>query len=198
MSNDNSETTWRPHALVSLVLLAELCLWWANHRTSDELRAAAAAGPARERVEATFILANRDDCAPELFDRNGLVALLRDPQDPLLSEFARSTNLCKFEFSKPQLRDLVRISGKFGDPLWWRAWFIQLRKVGGIPVGAGTYLQRREFEWYLEAMAGHELPADAVRTHVAQELALIRESAKPKRPKNKVAKPGAGASPQEK
>ncbi|MBJ01941.1 MAG: hypothetical protein CMK00_03625 [Planctomycetes bacterium] len=196
MSTRAGEHTWRTHGVLVLVLLAEVCLWWSGHRTLEELETAAAAGPANARVEATFVLANRDDCAPQRFDRNGLVALLRDTQDPLLSEFARSTNLCKFEFAKPQLRDLVRISGKYGDPLWWRAWFIQLRKVGGIPVGAGSYLTRQELEWYLDAMAGKPLPAGAVRAQVAGEFALLRESARPKRVQKKSTTPKKQPSPE--
>ena len=185
MNGSSAGFTWRMHGALLLILLLEVCFWWANHRTLDQLAAAAETGTAHDRVEALFILANRDGCSPERFDRNGLVALLRDKQDPLISEFARSTNLCKFEFAKPQLRDLVRISGKYGDPLWWRAWFIQLRKVGSTPVGAGTYLRRQEMEWYLAAMAGRALPADQVRASVRDELDLLRESAKPRRPQKK-------------
>lgn len=77
-------TTTKVLLVLVLLLAAELVLWQARHRTTEELELDAREGPVAERVFALHALVHRGE--PRPFTQKELTALLTSPE-PLLREY---------------------------------------------------------------------------------------------------------------
>ena len=77
-------TTTKLIWVLALLLVGELALWQARHRTTAELELDARDGPVAERVFALHILAHRGEA--QAFTQDELGALLTSPE-PLLREY---------------------------------------------------------------------------------------------------------------
>ena len=93
----------RPELLILLALIAtlavELVVWRSRHRSSDELWRNYQTGTSSERVEALFVLTNRDQ--PQGFDQRFVEELLRSEQ-VALRELAMTHSLTRHSGTKAQ------------------------------------------------------------------------------------------------
>ena len=159
--------SWRPHLICCLVILAQAGLWWLGHRSDRVLWQQAGSSDPRERIEALFLLLERGAFDPPPTEVP-LARELLDSSDPLLAEFAHTAAVCKNGGPEAQYHDLkARIDAGDVDAHFWRSFVLLRRKVGVVVGSSSGRLGRQELEWWLEALAEHPLPADAVLRHIA-------------------------------
>ena len=168
-------SAWRPH-LVCLALLGVMGLSAAmGHRGEEQLRLAAASGPAQERIAALHALLNRPGAAPGP-EQDALVAELLDSPDPLLREYALSIDLCRLSARDAQGVPVAQEAAVLGMPRppcdgpWWLEYVAYRRKVGGKQVGGRRRLDLIELDWYRRALRGEALPEDEVFRYLVERV----------------------------
>lgn len=156
---------WLPHLVCLALLLAQAGAWAVLHRDLDELERDAAEGDARSRIAALHILTNRGEPPAERFDSDFVTSLL-ESDDPLLREYAYTTDVCKHAEPREQYRELKLLTERPSSPEFWRAFVLHRRKVGVALGGSSERLRLEEFLWYRDALAGRELPGDELLVHI--------------------------------
>lgn len=150
---------WGLHLACLAVLMAQVGLWALGHRSDLELRAAAGSDDLRERLEAQFLLLERDSidtAAAQLV----LVPTLLDSGEPLEVDFAHTTAVCKHGGPDLQYGRLKeRMAAGEIDASFWRAFVLLRRKIGVIVGGSSGRLDRRELAWWFDALEGRGPPA---------------------------------------
>ena len=161
--------SWRAHLVCGAVLAAQAGLWLAGHRSRDELLVQARSEHASDRVAALFVLLERGSLGSDL-DRTALDEQLLASLDPLESEFACTTAVCKHTGAETQYRRLKeQMDAGAITPHFWRSFVLLRRKIGVVVGGSSGRLKRQELEWWFEALDERALPAERV-------LAQIREN----------------------
>lgn len=175
MSRARRLAGWLPHLCLGLLALLEVGAWSRAHQSMQELREVWSSGELQERAFALHVLTNRGEPDPDDFDPAFVRGLLA--QDSLrLRELAFSYDLTKIRPPKiqsnyigDQLEEAKTRLAAGDDELMTHlvlCYLVQGRKVGGPRVGGGPKLQRVELGWYLDALAGRDLPFDEIWAHV--------------------------------
>ena len=86
---------FRLHLLLLLVLLVEVALAFARHRSDEELERLWERGDPRERLAALHVLTNRGEPHPSRFGQDFVRRLLAE--EPPIFEAAFANEICKFE-----------------------------------------------------------------------------------------------------
>lgn len=158
--------SWRAHVICGAVLAAQLGLWLAGHRSRSELLAATRSPEASERVAALSVLLERGPLDADL-DGQALDEWLLNSADPLESEFACTTAVCKHTGAETPYRRLKdQMDAGAITPHFWRSFVLLRRKIGVVVGGSSGRLKRQELEWWFAAVEERELPVDRVLAHI--------------------------------
>jgi hypothetical protein len=159
---------WRAHAICGAVLIAQVGLWLAAHRSQEELLLQARSENASERIEALFLLLERGADGSDL-DATALAAETLASADPLESEFACTTTVCKHAGAETQYRRLKEeMDAAAITPAFWREFVLLRRKIGVVVGGSSGRLKRQELIWWFDALDERPLPADQVLEHIRE------------------------------
>ncbi len=160
-----------PHLVLSALLVLELLLAFSQRRSAEELWREAEEGTPRERVAALHVLANRgSDPAAGGVDAELARALL-DGEEPLLADFAFTTDICRLIGLEPLEEHLAqRKRGGLPFEAWLRRFLLHRRKVGGPALGAVGRLKHHEVRWFLDALGGRALDERAVLERMEREI----------------------------
>ena len=161
----NTPRPWLPHLVCLALLLAQGAAWAVLHRSNDELERDAVQGDPQARIAALHILTNRDEPAAERFDFDFATSLI-ESDEPLLREYAYTTDICKHAEPRVQYTELKALAERPSDPEFWRTFVFHRRKVGVLLGGSSARLRLAEFHWYRDALAGRELPGEELLTHI--------------------------------
>ena len=160
--------SWRAHLVCGAVLVAQVGLWLAGHRSERELLAATRSEDAAERVAALSVLLERGSFGADL-DVQALDEALLASADPLESEFACTTAVCKHTGAEAQYRRLKeQMDAGAITPHFWRSFVLLRRKIGVVVGGSSGRLQRQELEWWFDAQGERALPVDQVLAHIRE------------------------------
>jgi hypothetical protein len=160
--------SWRAHLVCGAVLVAQVGLWLAGHRSDRELFAATRSEDAAERLAALSVLLERGSFGADL-DVQALDEELLASADPRESEFACTTAVCKHTGAETQYRRLKeQMDAGTITPHFWRSFVLLRRKIGVVVGGSSGRLKRQELEWWFDALEERALPADQVLAHILE------------------------------
>lgn len=159
---------WLPHTLLLAAAALTFALAHARHLDDDEAWAVATdeAADGRARIEAVHRLGCRATSRmPVLGDQ--LTRQLLAGSDERLREFALTSVLCRHHPGSPTDRPALQAAYVFQHPgpaasaHHVRSVLHYSRKVGGAPVGGFGRLSWVEVGWFLDALAGRQMPSAA-------------------------------------
>ena len=154
---------WGTHLALLAVLGLQVGLWALGHRDDTELQSALRSDDPDERIAAHFLLLERGSVDTTYVEQTLVEQALSGSAAPREVEFASTTSVCKYAGAGKQYAALFdRLDEGEVDGAFWRSFVVLRRKIGGSIGGSSGRLKRRELDWWFDALAGRELPAEEV------------------------------------
>ena len=177
---------WRGHILLLVLIGSVTGLHALNHRNESQLRGGLAgflgtSDSSDNQLSSLVLIAdlhlllNRPEPISTA-EGQQITELLLASDDPLLREYALTTDLCRLsERSADQIPETQeqRVLGSNPLPLdgpWWREYVTYRRKVGGKQVGGRKRLDNLELGWYRQALRGEAPPREALFEHLVKRV----------------------------